>query len=180
MAKAVLEYLKMDEIVFVPCGDPPHKSGDSVWDAKHRYEMTKLLVEGQENIVVSDIEIISEGKSYTAKTLTKLKESQPDTKLFFIVGADSLCYMDEWKSPQIIFDNAEIVLIDRVGFSDTKVDNYILFLQEKYNAVIHKVPMENINVSSSFLRDCLDKGVDVTMYTGEKVYNYIMENVNGF
>lgn len=180
IAKAVLSQLNVDEIVFIPCGNPPHKNGESVWEASHRYEMVKLLLKDQKNMSLSDIEIKSEDKSYTATTLTKLKKEHNDIKLFFIVGADSLCYMDEWMTPEIIFKNAEIVVIDRIGFSTNQVDEYISFLKEKYKAVIHKVYMENVNVSSSFLRDEIKNGRDISQYTNEEIYQYILENINEF
>ena len=127
-----------------------------------------------------DIEIKSEGKSYTALTLTKLKEQNADTKFYFVVGADSLCYMDEWKTPEIIFRNAEIILISRKDFSSEKVDNYIEFLEKKYGAVIHKAVMDNVDISSSFLREELKTGRDISKYTGKEIYRYIMENMDEF
>jgi nicotinate-nucleotide adenylyltransferase len=129
---------------------------------------------------VSDVEINSEGKSYTALTLTKLKEQNADTKFYFVVGADSLCYMDEWKTPEIIFRNAEIILISRKDFSSEKIDDYIDFLKKKYDAVIHKAVMDNVDISSSFLREELKMGRDISKYTGKEIYRYIMENMDEF
>jgi len=180
MAKTVLNQLAIDEVVFIPCGNPPHKNCDTVWDAHHRYEMVKLIVNKHKNMSVSDVEIKSGEKSYTANTLTKLKAENNDIKLFFIVGADSLCYMDKWMMPEVIFENAEIVMIDRIGYSSDKVDDYISFLEEKYSAIIHKVYMENINISSSFLRDEIKNGRDISKYTTEAVYQYILENLHEF
>lgn len=180
MAKAVLNQFDVDELVFIPCGDPPHKSGRDVWNASHRLEMTKILIRNQQNMSVSDVEINSEGKSYTALTLTKLNEQNADTKFYFVVGADSLCYMDEWKTPEIIFRNAEIILISRKDFSSEKVDDYIDFLKKKYDAVIHKAVMDNVDISSSFLREELKMGRDISKYTGKEIYRYILENMDEF
>lgn len=180
MARTSLKSLNLDEVVFIPCGNPPHKKQSSIWDAKFRLDMTNLLIEGESGFSVSDMEILSEEKSYTAKTLVKLKESNSDTKFYFIVGADSLCYMDDWKTPEIIFENAEIIALGRKGYKEQVVDDYIEFLQEKYGAVINKVFMENVDISSSEIREKLKKGEDVSQYTGEKIYKYILENINEF
>lgn len=180
MAKAVLDNFEIDEIVFVPCGDPPHKSGNAVWDSEKRFEMTKLLVEDYPKMSVSDIEIKNNGKSYTANTLEKIKAQNPNVKIFFIVGADSLCYMDEWKNPRLIFKNAEIVFVDRLGFSNQETTEYSKFLKDKYGAVIHKVFMKNIDISSSFLRKTLKMGQSIAQYTGNKIYQYILENIDDF
>ncbi len=180
MAKTSLKSLNLDEVVFIPCGNPPHKEQNSIWDAKFRLDMTKLLIEDEIGLSVSDMEIQSNEKSYTAKTLAKLKGENPDTQFYFIVGADSLCYMDEWKTPEIIFENAEIIALGRKGYNEKVVNDYIGLLQEKYDAVIHNIFMENVDISSSEIREKLKKGEDVSQYTGEKIYKYILENINEF
>lgn len=179
MAKAAIKELRLDKIIMMPCGYPPHKDIRNVWNSKKRYEMTRLLVEGERNISVSDMEIKSQGKSYTAKTLQKLKEENPDIDFFFIVGADSLCYMDEWMEPQIIFQNAKIAAIDREGYSDKRIDDYIAFLKKKYKAEIYRVKMPLERISSSMLRELLDEGRDISKYTGQKIFDYISENFDG-
>ena len=180
MARASLISLNLDEVIFIPCGNPPHKELKNIWDAKARLEMTKLLIENEDRFSVSDMEILEEGKSYTAKTLSRLKKDRSDTMLYFIVGADSLCYMDKWMTPEIIFENAEIIVVGRNGFNSDVVDNYIKFLGEKYGAVIHKAFMEQVDISSSEIRELITKNKDVSAYTGEKIYNYILENINEF
>lgn len=138
-----------------------------------------MLVEKEKDMSVSDIEILSKDKSYTAYTLQKFKTQNPETEYYFIVGADSLCYMDKWKSPEIIFNNAQIAVVGRDGYLDAQVDDYIGFLTEKYGAVIHKVFMNNIDISSSKLREKLEDGEDISIYTGMEIYKHILESFNG-
>lgn len=178
MARAALYGLFLDEVVLMPCGYPPHKELTNVMRADIRLKMTRLLVKNEEKMTVSDWEIKNEGKSYTAKTLKFLKEQNPNTLFFFIVGADSLCYMDDWMMPELIFENAEIAVLKREGYTDKKVDDYIAFLEKKYGAVIHRVPMERVDVSSSMLREMLDKGIDISQYTGKEIYALISEYIN--
>ncbi len=177
MATAVLKGLSLDEVIFIPCGDPPHKN--SVWNADFRLKMTIALVGGEEHFSVSDMEIKSEGKSYTAKTLKLLKEKNRETTFYFIVGADSLCYMDDWMTPSVIFENAEIAVLGREGYPHEKVEEYIAFLQKKYNAKIHQIDMPRVDVSSSMLRHMLKNKEDISPYTGEEVANIISEHING-
>lgn len=175
MAKAAKTQLTLDEVLFMPCGRPPHKDNKLVIPAIDRFNMAQLLIEDTKGFRVSDFEIKSEGKSYSAKTLAALKKENPQNELFFIVGADSLCYMDEWMKPQIIFKNAEIAVISRSGITDKKVFDYADFLKEKYGAVIHFVKMEKIDISSSNLRDMISRNEDISEYTSDKVYRYIEE-----
>ncbi len=180
MAKASLISLNLDEVIFIPCGNPPHKNIENVWSAGCRFDMTKLLVKNEEKMSVSDIEIKSEDKSYTAKTLSILKNTNPDTLFYFIVGADSLCYMDKWKTPELIFKNAEIIAIDREGYDDKMIDDYIKFLTDKYGAVVHKIFMEKVDISSSQLRKMIADNKDISIYTNKEIYGYILENINEF
>ena len=178
MAKTVQKELNLDEVILIPCGLPPHKENSRVWNSNLRLKLTELLVEHEEKLSVSDMEIVREGKSYTAETLKQLRADNPNTKYFFIVGADSLCYMDNWMSPGQIFKNATIVVLGRIGFTSEKVDDYIKFLEEKYKADICKVFMENVDISSSMIREKLEAGEDVSQYTGEEIYKEIKENAD--
>ncbi len=178
MARAVLENLRLDEIVFMPCGDPPHK--DLVWNAKLRLEMTKAITKDFDSFSVSDFEIKNQGKSYTAKTLLHLKEQNQDTIYYFIVGADSLCYMDEWMTPERIFDNAEIAVIGRKGYTNKEVEDYSIFLKDKYDAKIHRIDMDRVDVSSSMLRQMLKQNKDISPYTTQAVLEIIKEHFNEY
>ena len=175
MAKAAKKQLMLDEILFMPCGTPPHKDEKRVISQIDRFNMTKLLIEDIKDFKISDFEIKNSGKSYSAKTLSALKKAYPQNELYFIVGADSLCYMDEWMKPEIIFKNAEIAAIARSGISAKHLFEYAEFLKEKYGAVIHFVEMENIDISSSLLRDMILHNTDISEYTSDKVYRYIKE-----
>lgn len=177
MAKAALSELNLDEVIFIPCGYPPHKDINNVLSPDVRLKMTEMLICGESKMSVSDMEIKREGKSYTAKTLYELSQNNKDTTYFFIVGADSLCYMDDWVSPEIIFENAEIAVIGREGCTDRAVDDYIAFLENKYGAKIHKIYMPRVDVSSSMLREKLLRGEDISEYTGRDIYNLISEHI---
>ncbi len=179
MARAAKNGLLLDKIIFIPCGEPPHKDKNLVWDSALRLRLTKALVAHEENMTVSDIEIRFEGKSYTAKTLSYLKKEDEENHFFFIVGADSLCYMDKWMTPEIIFKNAEIAVLDREGYSDRNIDEYASFLKEKYDAKIHRIKMKRLDVSSSMLRNMLDKNEDISAFTGKEIYDMILEHKNG-
>lgn len=176
MAKSALNELNLDEVIFIPCGCPPHKESASVWNSELRLKLADLLVKNEEKLSVSDIEIKREGKSYTAQTLKQLSEENPDTQYFFIVGADSLCYMDEWMTPQVIFENAFVAAIERDGYTIDEIDDYIRFLEKKYGARICKVSMPKVNISSSMIRKKLALGEDISPYTGEEIYREIRNN----
>ena len=74
VAEQVYDNFSVEKILFMPAGDPPHKINREITDARHRYRMIQLAIEGNENFLISDYELKKGGKSYTADTLRYFKE----------------------------------------------------------------------------------------------------------
>lgn len=171
-----MEKAGLDKIIFIPCGNPPHKETSAIPDGKHRMEMVRLAIEGHPDFEVSDIEVVDREKSYTAKTLGKLKKIYPDDRLCFIVGADSLCQMEEWFCPAEIFRQAEIVVADRGGIENCDVEESIEYYRAKYNADITKIIMDTIDMSSSDIRRRIKCGQSIKDMVCDKVIDYIYKS----
>ena len=96
-AEAVEEF-GLEQVVFVPAGQPPHKQPEAVSDAVHRYMMTVLATVANDVFTVSRIDIDRPGPSYTVDTLAELQRRYgPDTELYFITGADAMSQILQWK-----------------------------------------------------------------------------------
>ena len=93
-AKAFMEQMKLDYLFIIPTNLPPHKQVDDGDDPLMRLKMCELAFEGVDGIVISDMEITREGKSYTYDTLKELE--RPDTRLFFLCGTDMVLTFDTW------------------------------------------------------------------------------------
>ena len=163
----------LDKVLFVPCGNPPHKAVEGEIDARARLEMTRLAIEDCEGFEICDIEVKSHNKSYTANTLNQLSKIYPDWKLCFIVGGDSLDYMDKWYRPKTIFSLAEIIAVSRSGLDSKAANEKAQIYREKYDAQITLVEVEPIDISSSDIRDSLRLGKDVSPFINQKVLDYI-------
>ncbi len=172
-AKAAADRLSLEKVVFVPTGSFVHKDSAETEKAHHRLEMTKLLTEDVEMFEVSDIEVVSNETSYTSKTLPKLHKIYENSHFYFIVGADSLDYMDKWKSPQIIFSSASVAVVNRQGFMDDAIKNKALELKSRFDADIHIIPMENEVVSSTEIRNRVKSNQSIEGMTAKRVADYI-------
>lgn len=172
-AESVLNTLKLEKVVFVPTGSFAHKNNSETESAKHRLEMTKLLVNDIEKFEVSDIEVNSLQTSYTSETLPKLHKIYENSHLYFIVGADSLDYMENWKNPQIIFSYASVAVVNRNGFDEDAILKKADELKKRFSADIHIVQMENELVSSTEIRNRIKNGKPIEKMTTEKVIDYI-------
>ena len=131
-ARAVFDLLRLDKLLLIPAGVPPHKvmpAGSPTQD--QRLEMTRLAAEqtGLDNKVeVLDIELRREGRSYTAETLAQLKEQYPEDELWLLMGTDMFLTLQAWKSPEKILELAGIA-----AFGRTEEDTEELFgIQRDY------------------------------------------------
>ena len=106
--------LELDEVIFVPAGNPWQKPGVS--SAEDRYLMTMLATASHENFSVSRIEIDREGPSYTLDTLRAFRSFYDDVELFFITGADAVAEILSWKDPEAVLNEAHFIAATRPGY----------------------------------------------------------------
>ena len=121
-ASEVQAWFDLDEVVFVPTGDPWQKSDRQVTPAEHRYLMTVVATAANPRFNVSRVDIDRAGKTYTIDTLRDLKAEMPDAELFFITGADAMLEIMRWKEPETVFDLAHFIAATRPGYDVAAFD----------------------------------------------------------
>ena len=115
LAEAARRRLRLDRVVFVPAGDPPHKRGRRLSPAADRLAMTRLAVRGLPGFEVSDLEIRRRGPSFTVDTLRRLAARDPGARLYLLLGADSLEEFPTWRDPAGIRRLATLAVAGRSG-----------------------------------------------------------------
>ena len=115
-ASEVASSFHLDEVVFVPTGQPWQKDGTGVSPAEHRYLMTVIATASNPDFTVSRVDIDRPGKTYTIGTLRDLAREYPDTELFFITGADALAQILSWKDSDELFELAQFIGVTRPGY----------------------------------------------------------------
>ena len=172
LAEQYKKALSLDRIIFIPTANPPHKSSDGLIDGKHRINMLGLCV--GENELVSDIEFMRDGKSYTDLTICELKEKYPDDEFYLIVGADQFFYFEKWYKFEEILSACTVVTAAR------EKNQYVEMLDFKNehpklkDVVVSEFDV--IDISSSQIRDMIKNGEDVSYYIPESVNRYIKEH----
>jgi len=152
-----------DKVLIVPCGN--HAFGKELLSGKERLELIRLAIGENSKLKISDIEINSKEKSYTANTLRKLKE-QTDNEYYIVIGADNIGSLDKWHDFLYLKDNFEFIIFKR---PDYPVDN------------MHKIKIKaivelNEQVSSSEIRDKLHKDLSIEGLVPKSVEEYIILN----
>ena len=177
MAKVCLRQQDLDKILFMPSKNPPHKKDKSILPENERAVMVKLAVSEYDKFVFSDFELQRKGTTYTADTLRLLQEENPDDNYYFIMGADSLLYLDKWYRPQEILKRAVILAIGRDGSTPEELKEKRKELIKQYDkADIRFVHMRQMDISSSMIREGIAHGENMEKYLDKEVWNYINEN----
>jgi len=116
-ASEVQSWFDLDEVVFVPTGEPWQKQSREVSAAEDRYLMTVIATASNPRFWVSRVDIDRSGPTYTIDTLRDLREELPDADLYFITGADALSDIFTWRDAEELFDLAHFVGCTRPGFT---------------------------------------------------------------
>lgn len=114
-ASEVAAQFHLDEVVFVPTGQPWQKSHRMVSPPEDRYLMTVIATASNPQFSVSRTDIDRGGKTYTIDTLRDLRAENPDADLFFITGADALAQILTWRDAEELFGMAHFVGVTRPG-----------------------------------------------------------------
>jgi nicotinate-nucleotide adenylyltransferase len=115
-ASEVADRFGLDEVVFVPTGQPWQKAEREVSRAEDRYLMTVVATASNPRFSVSRVDIDRNGPTYTADTLADLRTERPDAELYFITGADALAQILSWHRLDELFQLAHFVGVTRPGY----------------------------------------------------------------
>jgi nicotinate-nucleotide adenylyltransferase len=164
-ASEVAGLFGLDEVVFVPTGQPWQKSERAVSPAEDRYLMTVIATASNPRFSVSRVDIDRGGPTYTIDTLIDLRHQRPDAELFFITGADALAQIVSWRDNQQLFDLAHFIGVTRPGFhlADAHLPEGVVSLVE--------VPA--LAISSTDCRDRVGRGMPVWYLVPDGVVQYI-------
>jgi nicotinate-nucleotide adenylyltransferase len=164
-ASEVAGLFGLDEVVFVPTGQPWQKSEREVSPAEDRYLMTVIATASNPRFSVSRVDVDRGGPTYTVDTLTDLQAQRPDAELFFITGADALAQILGWRDSDRFLELAHFIGVTRPGFQleDTHLP------QGKVSLV--EVPA--LAISSTDCRDRVGRGMPVWYLVPDGVVQYI-------
>lgn len=176
MAESAYEQMDLDKVIFMPLKYPPHKNKEEILCDHHRLNMIDLAIQDNPHFELSKYEIEKESVSYTAETLSYLKDKNPNDKLFFILGADSYLMIDKWRQPQTIFKQANILVINRDFDNLIELDNKTIELNQNYNIKVTYIDMPNIGISSTFIRNRLKDKLSIRYYMPNSVIDYICKH----
>ncbi|MFW3170217.1 nicotinate-nucleotide adenylyltransferase [Geodermatophilus sp. CPCC 206100] len=164
-ASEVAVLFGLDEVVFVPTGQPWQKSHREVSPTEDRYLMTVIATASNPRFSVSRVDIDRGGQTYTIDTLGDLQRQRPDDQLFFITGADALSQILSWRDSDRCFQLAHFIGVTRPGF-----DLGAAHLPE---GTVSLVEVPALAISSSDCRERVARGMPVWYLVPDGVVQYI-------
>ncbi|HHW31887.1 MAG TPA: nicotinate-nucleotide adenylyltransferase [Clostridiaceae bacterium] len=178
IAEDIRESFKLDKVIFIPSGMPPHKDITKVTDARHRYNMVRIAIDNNPYFEASSIELDRPGYTYTVDTLIQLKEIYgEDTKLYFITGADVVPELLTWKNYQKIFKLCEFITVLRPGYKKSTFIEAVEKMRVEHGAIIHLTEAPLIGISSTIIRTRMNENKSIKYLVPEKVEKYIFDNM---
>lgn len=168
--------LELDEVIFMPNGNPPHKKDKNITCERIRYEMVKKAIEPYSFFSISNYEIEKKGLSFTYETLGYLKESFNEVELYFITGADCLVNLNSWKNISEIFKLSNLVVFNRPGFDKEDLLKRKREFEKEYNTHIFYLDLLNIEISSTFIRERIENSFEVSFFLPYGVMDLINKN----
>lgn len=167
-ASEVQSWFDLDEVVFVPTGQPWQKADREVSPAEDRYLMTVIATAANPRFAVSRVDIDRRGPTYTIDTLHDLAALHPDADLYFITGADALTALLTWRDHDDLFDLAQFVGVTRPGH---EMDANTLEGLPKDRITLVEIPA--LAISSTDCRDRVARDEPVWYLVPDGVVQYI-------
>lgn len=175
IAAAARSALGLAQIVFIPAGQPPHKLDDPVSPAATRLAMLELALARHPDFVISRLELLRAGPSYTVDTLRELHQTLgDDAEIYFIMGMDSLQNFHTWHQPQEIVKLCKLAVLRRPGF-DVDLDT----LEKQVPGVTASVviiPGPEFDISASEIRARVRRGESIRGLVPPAVAAFIKTN----
>jgi nicotinate-nucleotide adenylyltransferase len=171
VAEEVRERFALDQVLFIPTGQPPHKKNYPVSPAADRFEMTTLAVSDNPHFVVSRLEIDRPGTSYTVDTLRELRAILgPRCEIFFITGADAVLEILTWREPEAILRECRLIAVHRPGYDLERIAEEI---GAEKAARVDLLTTRELDISSTDLRARVAAGRSLRYLTPDPVIGYI-------
>lgn len=168
IANYLVEFSDLDEVWFVVTPHNPHKKKNTLLDDIHRLTMVRIAIENYPKLKASTIEFDLPQPNYTVNTLAHLEEKYPEYHFCLIMGEDNLKSFPKWKNYDVILERYELYIYPRI--SDGEIAS-----QFKNHPKIHFINAPIMELSSTFIRNAIKKGKNISAMLPHNVWKYLDE-----
>lgn len=166
LASYLVQWSYVDKVWLLLSPRPPLKDPGELLPDMKRLAMLSIAAKGADDIDICDIELSMPRPSYTINTLDLLADRYPDNRFKLIIGSDNWRIFDQWKEAQRILDDYGVLVYPRPGYPVMRDDT----------AGMELVDAPMVHISSTFIRNAIAKGKNMSYFLPNGVYKYISEN----
>jgi nicotinate-nucleotide adenylyltransferase len=189
-ARAAARKFRLDRVLFIPTGKPPHKHGDRLTAFPQRYGMVVLACAGDPRLIPSLLEAPTpEGKPcYSIDTVRKVRRSlHKSDRLFFLIGVDAFLELPNWKEYRRLLDLVDFIVVSRPGFDANEIRKVVEAMTPSGGApnkpdtirlrrsTLHVLRGVRMPVASHDIREAIGAGRSVTGLVPPLVEEYILK-----
>lgn len=167
LANYIVEFTEIDQIWFLVSPLNPLKSRTDLCDEQLRLEMTHLALKDYDDLKASDFEFSLPKPSYSINTLRALKETYPENNFSLIIGADNWQIFETWKDYDKILEEFSLKIYPR---SDSRIT-----IPNKFKYKVEALDSPLIEMSSSFIRECISENKNIRSFLPEGIYDFIIK-----
>lgn len=173
-ARSVCEEIDPDLLYIIPDHMPPHKEMDEISpEAEDRLTLCRLNFASLEKAQVSDMELLRSGKSYTADTISRLREIHPEDELYLTLGSDMFLSFEDWYMYPYLLENCTLAVISREEDDAEALMEHKAYMEREYGAKIELLSHEALPMSSTEIRELLRLRMGKE-YLSDEVYSEII------
>ncbi|MDD2485832.1 MAG: nicotinate-nucleotide adenylyltransferase [bacterium] len=171
-AEAAREHCKLDRVIFVPAGNPPHRLSMPAAGAEDRYLLTALAVAGNPYFSVSRVELDRPGPSYAYDTVDHFRRLYKPERVYFITGMDAVLEVESWYRASDLMSLCRFIAVTRPGYT---IDELARRVSREYLPMIEVITTPGINISSTTIRERLRTGRSINYLVPDIVADYILK-----
>ena len=166
LASYICQNTEIDEVWLSVSPQNPFKADLQILQSSHRLKMVELATEDCQTIKSCSIELELPIPSYTINTLRALQERYPNHKFKIIIGSDNWERFGNWKCSNQILDEFGVIIYPRYGY----------MIEKPKHPNVEMIDAPLIEISSTYIRESIKKGLDMNFFMPEKVYQYIKDH----
>lgn len=176
LALQAYRQFELSKVLVMPSGTPAHKSTKELIAASHRCQMVFGAIADYPYLELSLLEVERKGNTYTSDTLKALHRQNPDLKIYFIIGADSLFDLPKWHEPEYVMQHCILLAANRDVHAKAELAEQKRMLEKNYGAEIAFLKTPDMPYSSTDIRKKLQAGESVDGMLPKTVEKYIREH----
>lgn len=173
IGRAAKEEFDLNEVLFLPDGDPPHKTPQV--KGYDRLMMVQLAINGEAGFSVSDMELKRKGRTYTVDTLLALREQAPHWDLYYLIGSDTLFQFPTWRTAEKVARLCRMLVVLRPGDDPFQVKEEQARLRAAYHLNSDLLAFRGPDISSSRIREAVKQGQPYQQWVPKAVADLIAQ-----